>query len=545
MQALMMNTPLTITSIMRHAERSHGDQEIVSITADLGLHRYTFAECFARARRLANALEGLGMRPGDRVGTLAWNDHRHVELYYAISCAGAICHTVNPRLFAEQIRWIIGHAEDRILCIDPMFMPLVEKLWPALPTLEHVVLMCRAEAMPPQVSDRVHCYETLLESAAADYAWPELEENAAAALCYTSGTTGNPKGVLYSHRSTVLHALVACLPDGLNLNRGSAVLPVVPMFHVNAWGMPYSVVLVGAKLVLPGPKMGDGEALANLMDAEGVDVALGVPTVWQGLLKYLRDSGRRLKSLRRTLVGGSACPLSMMKAFETEQGVWITHGWGMTEMSPLGTVNIPPPDYASLPTETQDRLRASQGRAVYGIELKIVDGQGRELPWDGKAFGALRVRGPWVCSAYYRQEGRSEAHDEEGWFDTGDVATIDPQGYMTITDRTKDVIKSGGEWISSIELENIAVAHPAIAAAAVIGVPHPKWDERPLLLVVPAEGATATPAELLAHFDGKVANWWIPDAVEFIDDLPLTATGKISKLTLRERFADYRLAEAV
>ncbi|MCC5862519.1 MAG: long-chain fatty acid--CoA ligase [Gammaproteobacteria bacterium] len=542
MQGLMMDVPLTITALMRHSERLHGDQEIVSVTADAPLHRYRFADCFARARRVANALERLGVTRGDRVATLAWNDYRHLELYFGISCSGAICHTVNPRLFAEQLVWIFNHAEDRVLFTDPMFLPLIEKLKPKLPMLEHVVVLTSAEAMPESSLPGLLCYETLLADSEARYDWPTLDEDAAAVLCYTSGTTGNPKGVLYSHRALVLHAYAAGLPDALRITRDDTVLPVVPMFHVNAWGVPYLATMLGIKLVMPGPKMGDGETLARLMDDEGVTAALGVPTVWQGLLNYLRSSGRRLKTLKNIAVGGSACPLALMKAFEDEQGVWTLHAWGMTETSPLGTANIPPANFAELPPEDQDFIRASQGRPVFGVELKIVDGQGETLPWDGKAFGALKIRGPWVCRGYYRMD-HSEAHDADGWFDTGDVATIDPRGYMTITDRTKDVIKSGGEWISSIELENIAMSHPQVAAAAVIGVHHPKWDERPLLIIVPIAGERPAPAELLAHFSGRVADWMIPDAVEFAEELPLTATGKVSKLTLRERYADYVLPQ--
>ncbi|MCC5862360.1 MAG: long-chain-fatty-acid--CoA ligase [Gammaproteobacteria bacterium] len=541
MQGLMMDGALTITSVLEHAERIHGHQEIVSVTAESPRHRYTYRECFARARRLASVLAGLGIGPGDRVATLAWNDYRHMEVYYGVACSGAICHTINPRLFAEQLAWIVNHAEDRVLVIDPMFLPLVAKLRPQLPTLEQVIVLCSEAAMPAADGLELLCYETLLAGADEDFAWPALDERAAASLCYTSGTTGHPKGVLYSHRAMVLISWACGLPDAMNLSAREVVLPVVPMFHVNAWSIPYSALMVGAKLVMPGPKMGDGETLANLMDEEAVTVALGVPTVWQGLLEFLEQAGRRLKTLKRTVVGGSACPLSMMEQFEQRHGVWTHHAWGMTELSPLGTYNTPPPDYDSLPREARDRLRASQGQPVYGVEMKIVGPDGQALPWDGKAFGALKVRGPWVASSYYRMEGESAAHDAEGWFDTGDVATIDPRGYMTITDRTKDVIKSGGEWISSIELENIAVSHPAVSRAAVIGVAHPKWDERPLLLVVPAAGAQPSAEEILAAFEGKVARWMIPDAVEFIEDMPLTATGKISKLTLRERFAEYRL----
>ncbi len=542
MQGLMMNVPLTITALMCHSERLHGEQEIVSVTADNPLHRYRFADCFARARRLANVLAALGVQRGDRVATLAWNDYRHLELYFGVSCSGAICHTVNPRLFADQLVWIFNHAGDRVLFTDPMFLPLIEKLKPKLPALEKIVVLTSAKAMPDSVLPGLLCYETLLAEADASYDWPALDEEHAAVLCYTSGTTGNPKGVLYSHRALVLHAYAAGLPDALRITRDDTVLPVVPMFHVNAWGVPYLATMLGIKLVMPGPKMGDGETLARLMDDEGVTAALGVPTVWQGLLNHLRSSGRRLKTLKHIAVGGSACPLALMKAFEAEQGVWTLHAWGMTETSPLGTANIPPPNFAALPPEEQDRIRASQGRPVFGVELKIVDGEGRALPWDGKAFGALKIRGPWVCRGYYRM-AHSDAHDADGWFDTGDVATIDPRGYMTITDRTKDVIKSGGEWISSIELENIAMSHPKVAAAAVIGVRHPKWEERPLLIVVPVPGEPPSAAELLEHFQGRVADWMVPDAVEFAEALPLTATGKVSKLTLRERYVDYVLPQ--
>ncbi len=536
-----MTTPLTVSEIMHFAERHHGDSEVVSITADQPLHRCTYRDVFRRARQLANALERLGVDSGQRVASLAWNDYRHLELYFGVSCAGRILHTINPRLFAEQLVYIINHAENRVLFFDIAFLPLVEGLADKLASVETYVVLTSADNMPENSSLDLVCYETLLGAESEDYDWPQLDENTANMLCYTSGTTGNPKGVLYSHRSTVLHAYASCLPDAMNLSNRDALLPVVPMFHVNAWGTPFSAPITGAKLVFPGPKMADGEALQSLMEGEEVTVALGVPTVWLALLAYLRDSGKTVPSLNRTVIGGAACPLSIMDEFEKKHGVKTLHAWGMTEMSPVGTVNAPKRGMDDMSQDESDAVRVKQGRGIFGVDMKIVGDDGKELPWDGQAFGDLRVRGWWVCDGYFGQDGPSDSHDADGWFSTGDVATIDANGFMKITDRTKDVIKSGGEWISSIELENLAVAHSGVTEAAVIGVHHKKWSERPLLVVVPSDGATPDKDDLLASFEGKVADWWIPDAVEFVDELPHTATGKISKLELREQFAEYSL----
>jgi len=535
----MMTTPLTITEIMRFADRHHGRSEIVSVTADEPLHRCTYNDIFRRAGQLANALQRLGIEPGQRVASLAWNDYRHMELYFGVACAGSVLHTVNPRLFAEQLVYIINHAEDRVLFFDIAFLPLVESLADKLTTVQTYVVLAPQANIPDSSLASLQSYESLLDAEAADFDWPELDENTANVLCYTSGTTGNPKGVLYSHRSTVLHAYASCMPDAMGLSQRDAVLPVVPMFHVNAWGTPYACAVVGAKMVMPGPRMADGETLQRLIEAEDVTVALGVPTVWLALLAYLRESEKTVPSLERTVIGGAACPASIIEEFEQKHGVVTLHAWGMTEISPLGTLNSPRRETKSLPQAERDALRLKQGRSILGVDMKIVGDDEEELPWDGERFGDLRVKGWWVCDGYYGEEGSSDAHVADGWFSTGDVATIDPLGYMKITDRTKDVIKSGGEWISSIELENLAVAHPDVAEAAVIGIRHEKWTERPLLIVVPVAGTSPNKQDLLAWFEGKVADWWIPDDVAFIDELPHTATGKISKLTLRKQFAEH------
>ncbi|MGB1580453.1 MAG: 3-(methylthio)propionyl-CoA ligase [Nevskiales bacterium] len=542
MQGLMMNQQLTITTIMKHAQCNYPNVEIVSVTADNPQHRTTYGQAFARAGQLANALAKLGVQEHERVATLAWNDYRHFETYYAVSCSGAVLHTINPRLFPEQIAYIVNHAEDQWLLVDATFWPLIEKIAGELKTLKGFIVLTDEVHMPETSIDNVHCYEALIAGESSEYDWPELDEQTAAALCYTSGTTGNPKGVLYSHRSTVLHAIAESLPDAMGLSVKDAILPVVPMFHVNAWGIPYAAPMVGAKLVFPGPKMGDGETLQALIEAENVTLAAGVPTVWLGLLNYLRDSGKRVDCLQRTVVGGSACPVSIMKAFKDDYGVDTLHAWGMTEMSPIGTMGVLLPQHEALDEDAYWALKAKQGRAVYGVEMKIVDDDNNELPRDGKAFGALKVRGPWICSEYYKLPG-SDAHSDDGWFGTGDVSTIDADGYMQITDRTKDVIKSGGEWISSIELENIAMGHPDVAEAAVIAVAHPKWDERPLLVVVKKPGAEPEKQALLDFFDGKIASWWKPNDVAFVDEIPHTATGKIQKLTLRQQFQGYQLPE--
>ncbi len=540
MRGLMMDTPLLISAIARHAELNFADREIVSVTQDVPLHRYTYADCLRRARKLANALDKAGLERGDRLATIAWNDYRHLEAYYGIGGAGYVCHTINPRLFPEQIIYMINHAQDRWIFTDPMFLPLIEKIAARIPGVERIVVMTDDEHMPDtELADAVS-YESLIEGESSVYDWPQLDENDAVALCYTSGTTGDPKGVLYSHRSTVLHAYAGVAPDALNLSNRDCVLPVVPLFHVNAWGIPYSALMVGAKLVFPGPKMGDGETLYNLMESEAVTTSLGVPTVWSALLQYAEKAGKRLHRLQRTCIGGAAVPESMIRAFRDRHDVVVTQGWGMTEMSPLGTCGTLKAGMESLAPDEIVRIQAKAGRGLFGVELRIVGDDGRELPWDGKAFGALQVRGPWVCSDYFGLEGRSEAHTADGWFDTGDVATIDSEGFVQITDRTKDVIKSGGEWISSIQLENLAVGHPAVREAAVIGIADEKWTERPLLIVVKAEGAELDREEMLAWFDGKVVSWWVPDDVVFVDEIPHTATGKIRKTELRKRFADHR-----
>jgi acyl-CoA synthetase (AMP-forming)/AMP-acid ligase II len=538
MNGLMMSQQLSISSIVEHAERVNGNAEIVSVTADNPRHRYTYREAFARARKLADGMSSWGLAQGERIATLAWNDYRHFETYYGSACSGYVCHTINPRLFPEQLVYIINHAEDRYIFIDPDFVSLAEGLVEECPGVLGWVVLTTAERMPQTSLPNVLCYETLVAAGSGAFQWPELDENAACALCYTSGTTGNPKGVLYSHRSTMLHAYATMMPDALGIARKDVVLPIVPMFHVNAWGNPYSCPMAGAKLVLPGSKMGDGETLAALINEEQVTISAGVPTVWLGLLAHLKGSGQRVESLERIVVGGAACPLSIMEELDS-YGVQSKVGWGMTEMSPLGTVNASQATRENYSEADFAKVRLKGGRQVFGVEMKIVDDEGNELPWDGEAFGSLKVRGPWVCSSYFKLEG-SDAHAEEGWFETGDVATIDPDGYMAITDRTKDVIKSGGEWISSIEVENVATDHPKVAEAAVIGHYHPKWSERPLLIVVRGpEGKDLTSEEMLAWFEGRIAKWWTPDAVEFADELPHTATGKVQKVKLREIYKDF------
>ena len=543
MKGLMMDTQLLISSIAQHAEKFHADREIVSVTADNPRHRYTFREAVGRAKQLANALGRLGVKQGDRVASLAWNDYRHLEIYYGVSGSGYVCHTINPRLFPEQIVYIINHAGDRFICVDAMFVPLLEAIADKIPNVEGFIILTDEAHMPETSLPNVMCYETLLAAESPEFDWPELDERSASALCYTSGTTGNPKGVLYDHRSTLLHAYATLAIDVAGASSRDVVLPVVPFFHVNAWGIPYSALMAGAKLVLPGPKMGDGEALYELLDSEDVTMALGVPTVWLALLQYTEKAGKRLDKLERSLVGGAAVPRAMIEAFRDKHGVELRQGWGMTETSPIGTVNTIKAGLEGLSKDEQLDLATKAGRGIFGVELRIVGDDGEELPWDGEAFGALQVRGPWICSDYFKLEGSGGTHTEDGWFETGDVATIDSQGYVAITDRTKDVIKSGGEWISSIELENTAMGHPAVAEAAVIGVAHPKWTERPLLVVTKAAGEEVTREDLLAYFDGKVATWWIPNDVVFVDELPHTATGKVKKIELRKQFAEYRLPD--
>ena len=542
MQGLMMDAPLLITDLIRHADRHHGETEIVSKTVEGGIHRYTYREAHTRSRRLAKALAALGAKPSDRVATLAWNGYRHFEIYYAVAGSGAVIHTINPRLFPDQVVYIANHAEDRFVFFDLTFLPLVEKLAGQLKTVKGFVLMTDRAHMPKQSPiPNLLCYEELLEAQDDKFEWPHLDERSAACLCYTSGTTGNPKGVLYAHRSTILHAYAAALPDALNLSARDVVLPVVPMFHVNAWGLPYSCAMTGTKLVFPGPHL-DGKSLHELFEAEGVTMSAGVPTVWLGLLNYMKESKLKFSTLRGVVIGGSACPPAMIRAFQEDYGVDVLHAWGMTEMSPLGTVCTLKEKHLKMDKEARYAVQAKQGRVIFGVDMRIVGQDGKELPMDGKAFGDLQVRGPWVTTGYFKGEGGDPL--EDGWFPTGDVATIDPDGYMQITDRSKDVIKSGGEWISSIDLENIAVAHPAVAEAAVIGVKHPKWDERPIVVAVKKQGQEVTKEELLKFFEGKIAKWWMPDDVVFVKELPHTATGKLSKLTIRGQLKDYKLPAA-
>jgi acyl-CoA synthetase (AMP-forming)/AMP-acid ligase II len=539
MNGLMQQQPLLISSLLRHAERHHGELQVVSRRVEGDIHRTTYRELAARARRLARALAALGVAPGDRVGTIAWNGYRHLELYYAVSGSGAVLHTLNPRLHADQVVWIADHAQDQVLCFDKTFLPLVESAAARLATVRHFVLMADRSHMPAATGiPNLLCYEDLVDAQPDDFEWPVFDEEHASSLCYTSGTTGNPKGVLYSHRSTVLHTFASALPDALNLSARDVVLPVVPMFHVNAWGLPYSACMVGAKLVLPGPGL-DGASLHELFEAEGVTLSAGVPTVWQGLLAHVQTNCLTFRTMRRTIIGGSACPPAMMEAFETQHGVQVIHAWGMTELSPVGTVCVPKASQADWPDAARGRLQARQGRAVFGIDMKIVDGDGAELPWDGRAAGELMVRGPWVVREYLQGEASPLI---DGWFPTGDVATIDADGFMQITDRSKDVIKSGGEWIGSIDLENIAMAHPAVAMAACIAARHPKWDERPLLIVVKKPGADLTRDELLRFYEGRIAKWWTPDDVVFVDAIPLGATGKVLKNVLRAQYEDLLVA---
>ncbi|MFN0039427.1 MAG: 3-(methylthio)propionyl-CoA ligase [Burkholderiales bacterium] len=538
MLGLMMNTPLLISSLIRHADRFHGATEIVSRTVEGPIHRYTYRDAHLRARKIAQALTRLGVKQGDRVGTLAWNGYRHLEVFYGISSMGAVLHTVNPRLFPEQIVYIVNHAEDSFVFFDLNFSPLVEKLAPLCKGVKGWIAMSARATMPQANIPNLLCYEELLAAESGDYEWPLLEENTAASLCYTSGTTGNPKGVLFSHRSTVIHAYAAALPDALNVSARDVVLPVVPMFHANAWSLPYSCALTGAKMVFPGFQL-DGKSLFELFESEKVTVSAGVPTVWLALLQFMTQGNLRFSTMNRTVIGGSACPPAMIRSFQETYGVQVLHAWGMTEMSPLGTVNTFLAKHGDWDKERRLALQNKQGRVIYGVDMKIVDGEGRELPWDGKSFGDLLVRGPWITSSYMKGEGGTVLRD--GWFPTGDVATIDADGYMQITDRSKDVIKSGGEWISSIDLENAAVGHPSVAEAAVIGVLHPKWDERPLLIVVKKKDAQLTREEMLKYLEGKIVKWWMPDDVVFVDQLPHTATGKLLKTKLREDFKSYRL----
>jgi fatty-acyl-CoA synthase len=539
MLGTMQDWPLLVSKLIDHAAIYHGQREIVSLSCEGPKHRTNWATVRGRAKQVAGALRRLGMQPGDRIATLAWNTWRHVESWYGISGMGGVAHTINPRLFEEQIIYIANHAEDRVLFFDLTFVKLVEKLAPSLSTIEHFVLLTDRAHMP-ESSLNLLCYEDLLAAESVDAPWTDVPENAPAGLCYTSGTTGNPKGVQYSHRSNVLHAMAACATDVFAMGARTVVLPIAPMYHANAWSIPYTAAAAGAKLVMGGPNF-DPPTLHKLIVEEEVDLALAVPTIWLGMMQHLEKTGETMGKLDRTAIGGSAVPRAMIEAYD-KLGVRVLQLWGMTEMSPLGTVGTGVPETDAMPYADELNVRIKQGRGLFGVEMKIVDDDGQELPRDGVAFGRLLVRGPWIVGSYFKGDGASAF--EDGWFDTGDVATLDPLGYMQIVDRAKDVIKSGGEWVSSIDLENVAVGAPGVAEACVIGVHHPKWDERPLLLVVPKEGATVTKDSVLGYLDGRIAKWWTPDDVLIVPGLPHTATGKLLKVALREQYKDYKLPTA-
>ena len=545
MLGLMQDHPLLISTLIDFAARNHREAQVVSRRVEGDLHRTTYAEVAARSHQVANALDRLGLVFSDRVATLAWNGYRHLELYFGITGSGRVVHTVNPRLLPEQIAWIANHAEDQVMCFDMTFLPIVKAIWSKCTSVKHWIALCDADKLPADTGiPGLQSYEGWIGLEPTSYTWPQFDERSAAALCYTSGTTGNPKGALYSHRSTLLHAFAGALPDSLGLSARDTILPVVPMFHVNAWGLPYAAAMTGAKLVFPGAAL-DGKSVYDLIEGEQVTMAAGVPTVWLGLLNHTALHGLKFSTMRRTVIGGSACPPAMIKTFRDDYNVSVLHAWGMTEMSPIGTVCNLKLHQLQLGTDQQLAIMAKQGRAVFGVDMKIVDGDGAELPWDGQASGDLLVKGPWIISNYFKGEGGDPLVG--GWFPTGDVASIDADGFLQITDRSKDVIKSGGEWISSIDVENIAMAHPAVAMAACIAVPHPKWDERPLLVVMKKPGeqaASATAADILAHFEGRIAKWQIPDDVVFIDAIPLGATGKIQKNKLREQFKAHTLPTA-
>lgn len=541
MFGLMQDWKLLTSKIIDHAANYHGDVEIVTLRAEGDEHRYNYKECLTRSKKLAQALERLGVGMGDCIGTLAWNTYRHMEIWYGVGGMGAIAHTINPRLFIEQISYIIDHAEDKVLFVDLTFIPLLEALKDNLKGVKHIIIMTDEDHMVETSFDNILCYETLIDAEDGSYTWQDFDENTACGLCYTSGTTGNPKGVLFSHRSTVLHTFASIMKDTIATSASDVSMPIVPMFHANAWGVPFGAAAAGAKIVFNGPNY-DPEVLYNLMEREKVTQSAAVPTVWLGLLAYLKKTGKKLNTLNYTVIGGSAAPKSMIKSFQEDYGVEVAHAWGMTEMSPLGTVGSMSNETSTWSKEDQLDLKCKQGRPVFGVELKITDDEGNEMPRDGKTFGHLMVRGPWIAKAYLKEEG-GDILDSDGWFDTGDVATLDKQCFMQITDRSKDVIKSGGEWISSIDLENSAVAHPDVAEAAVIGVFHPKWDERPLLICVLEEGKKLDKASILSFLDGKIAKWWMPDDVVEIDEIPHTATGKILKRELRKIYKDYRFPE--
>lgn len=541
MQGLMMNRPLRVNDILTFAAEVHGDSEVVSVTVEGGIHRTNYRDIEKRTRQLANVLTKLGVTSGDRVATLAWNGYRHLELYYAIAGIGAVCHTINPRLSAEQMIYIVNHAEDKVIFVDLTFVPILNALKEHFPKdLIYVAMTDRAH-MPETDIPNLLCYEDLMNAETTDFDWPEFDENTACGLCYTSGTTGNPKGALYSHRSTVLHAMMGVISLQSCLRPGKRILPVVPLFHVNAWGLPYAAPLSGASLVFPGAAL-DGPSVHKLMEDEQVFSAWGVPTVWMGLLGEIKAKGGKPSAFGEVIIGGSAAPRPMIEAFEN-MDVSVCHAWGMTEMSPIGTVGVLNLEQDALPQDQRIDLKAKQGRRVFGVDLKIVDEDGNRMPHDGVAQGELYVRGNAVVSGYFKNvEASKSSVDAEGWFGTGDVAKIEPSGMLTITDRAKDLIKSGGEWISSIDVENMAMGHEGVANCAVIAIPDPKWDERPLLIVVPAEGAEKDTASILDHLSNNLAKWQLPDEVVFVDDLPLTATGKVSKLTLRQCHNDGTLS---
>ncbi len=543
MRGLMQDWPLLCHRVIDHAATYHPDRRIWSRSVEGPIHATTYPQVRSRALKLAQRLDRGGVRLGDRVATLAWNTWRHLEAWYGILGIGAIYHTVNPRLFADQIVWIVNHAEDRVMMTDLTFVPLLEKLADRLTTIERYVVLTDAAHMPETTLRNAVAYEEWIGEVDGDFAWANFDENTAAGMCYTSGTTGDPKGVVYSHRSNVLHSLIASTPDMLGLSSRDVILPVVPLFHANGWSLALTAPMAGAAIVMPGSKL-DGASVYELLTEYKVTCTAAVPTVWLMLLQHLDATGGRLPHLRRVVIGGSACPRAMTRTFQDVYGVEVVHAWGMTEMSPLGTVCTLTPEYAGLAGEARLDIQQKQGRPPFGVEMKITDDAGRPLPWDGKTFGRLKVRGPAVAKSYFKEES-VDVLDPEGFFDTGDVATVDRYGYMQITDRSKDVIKSGGEWISSIDLENLAVGHPKVAEAAVIGIRHPKWDERPLLVVVLKKGQAATKDEILAFMHGKIAKWWMPDDVMFVDEIPHTATGKIQKIELRKRFKDYVLPSGV
>ena len=539
MLGLMQDWPLLLSKVIDHASTQHGAREIVSRAVEGNLHRTDYASVRANALKVAQRLERDGVRIGDRVATLAWNTWRHLEAWYGITGIGAIYHTVNPRLFPEQIAWIVNHAQDRVMMTDLTFVPLLEQIADLLPSIERYIVLTDGAHMPATKLKNAVAYEDWIAEADGDFAWKTFDENTAAGLCYTSGTTGDPKGVLYSHRSNVLHALTASAPDCFGISAKDTILPIVPMFHANSWSLAFSAPINGARLVMPGMKL-DGESVYNLLEGEKVTMSAAVPTVWLMLLQHMQKNNLKLSTLKRVLIGGSACPRAMMEAFEKDYGVEVVHAWGMTEMSPIGSLGSLKPALGGLEGEKLYDVKQKQGFAPFGVEMKIVDDENKDLPWDGVKFGGLKVKGPAVVRRYFKRENE-EILDQNGFFDTGDVATIDPNGYMQITDRAKDVIKSGGEWISSIDLENLAVGHPDVAEAAVIGIVHPKWDERPLLVIVKKDGRDPGRDEILHFMDGKIAKWWMPDDVQFVPEIPHTATGKINKLKLRETFKAYRL----